>query len=67
MIAAEPELGEVGELMILCDQLRRKVAVIVEDRLVLGVAVIKFAGLFRREEEILVDEGAGGHGRSVEQ
>jgi hypothetical protein len=35
--------------------------VIIENRLILGIAMIQLAGLLRAKEKILVDEGAGWH------
>src|SRR5215213_396049 len=61
VIPAQPELGQIGKLVIARDLLRREMAVIVEDRLRLGVAVIQLTSLLGGEKKIFVDERAGGH------
>ncbi len=66
VVAAEPDLGQIGELMVIRDQRRRQMAVIIVNRLPLGEFVVEFARLGRAEQEIGVDEGAGfGHGREA--
>src|SRR5262249_26039663 len=61
VIATEPEFGEIGKRVVVRDQIRRQMAVIVVDGLALRIAVIKLASLFRTEEEVVVNEGAGSH------
>jgi hypothetical protein len=62
MIPAEPDFSEISELMVLQDLLLGEMAVVVVDRFVLRVRVIKFAGRVGLEKEIVVDEGAHGEG-----
>ena len=61
VISAEPNFGEIGKDMVVGDVGRGQVIVIVEQRGVRGVAVIKFSGGVGTEEEVVVNEGA--HGR----
>jgi hypothetical protein len=63
MVTAQPDFGEVGELMIPSDQVRRQMTMVVINRLTLGVPMVKFAGLLGAQEKIVVDEGTGCHGR----
>ena len=57
MVAVEPCLGDVFELLVLRYLFRRKMAVIIEYRLGFGVLVIKFARRFRAQQKIFMDEG----------
>ena len=56
MVALEPDLEEVFELPILSDVARRKVAVVIEDRLVFGVVVEEFSRRGALKQEIVVDK-----------
>ena len=56
MVAFEPDLEQVVEAPVLGDVLRRKMAMIVDDRLRLGVLVIQPLGSFRVQQKIFVDE-----------
>ena len=56
VVASEPDLCQVLELMVACNHFRDKVAVIVDDRHLLRTLVIKFAGEIIREHEIVVNE-----------
>ena len=60
VIAFQPDLEEVVEAAVVRDVVRRKMAVIVENRLVLGESVIEVAGGASAEQKIFVDEGARG-------
>ena len=56
MVAPKPDLGKIGELVIVGDHLRHQVAVIVDDRHPLGALVIQFAGGFALQHKVLVDK-----------
>src|ERR1019366_350848 len=56
MVPFEPDLGEIVELPVLSDVARRKVAVVIENRLRLRKLVIEAAGSARLEEKVFVDE-----------
>ena len=63
VVGAEPDLGDVLPAFVLRDLRGREVAVVVDDRERLGVAVVKLARAIVREEEVVVDEflhGGGG-------
>ena len=67
VIAAEPEFGEIRELVITRDQVGWQVAVVVVNRLSFCVAVIKLARLFGGQQEIVMNQGSIGfwHGEGV--
>ena len=56
VVALQPGLGEVAELLVFGDPLRREMAVVVEDGLGLGVVVEEADGGGGFEEEVVVDE-----------
>jgi len=60
VVAAKPDLREVGEAVILRDELLRQVAVVVVDRLRLGVRVIEGPRSVGLQEKVVVDEGFHG-------
>ena len=60
-VSAQPEFGEIRKLVVLRDQVRRKMAVVIEDRLRLRETMIQLARLLRAQEKIFVDERLG-HG-----
>ena len=53
----DPQLGDVAELDVLGNLLRRKMAVIVDDGHHLRMGMIELPGGFRLEHEVIVDEG----------
>ena len=57
MVALEPDLEQVTELAVPSDVLGRQMAVVIEDRLVLGVLVVEALRVFVREKEIFVNKG----------
>ncbi|MNN95045.1 hypothetical protein D3C81_2137890 [compost metagenome] len=57
MIPLEPDLIQVGEAVILGNQLGRQVAVIVENGLSGGEAVIKLAREFGIQQKVIGHEG----------
>ena len=57
MVTFQPNLKQVVELAVFRNVLRGNMAVIVENRLVFGVFVIKLARGLRAEQKIIVDEG----------
>ena len=59
VVAAEPEFGEIGELVVVRNEVGRQVTVVIVNRLALREAVVELAGLLRGQEEIVVDQGAG--------
>jgi hypothetical protein len=59
MVAAEPDFGDVAELLVRGDFRRREMTVIIEDRLGRGVFVIEFARSRGFEEKILVHKRLG--------
>ena len=63
MVAAEPEFGQVGQLVIFFHQMLGQMAVVIVDRFILRVAMIELASLFGAEEEILVNERSRRHWR----
>src|ERR1035437_4012580 len=56
VITFQPYLGEVLKPPIFGDIARGQVRVIIEDRFVSGIAVVKTAAGFRVQEEVVVDE-----------
>ena len=62
VVSTQPDLGQVGELVVVRDQCLREVAVVVVDRLGLGEVVIQVARGVGLEQEVVVDEEAA-HGR----
>ena len=56
MVSAEPYLENVVELSVLCDFLRIDMAVVVEDRCILGVCVVELDRCRVLQHEILVHE-----------
>ena len=59
MVAAQPDLRDVGEAAVLVDLLRAQVAVVVQDGHVRGVVVVENARRGRLEQEVLVQKGHG--------
>ena len=59
MVAFQPDFKKVFELAVGGDVARRNVAMVVKNRLVLGVLVVKFAGRFGAQQKIFVDEWHG--------
>ena len=60
VVALEPDLGDRAEAVVARHQLRREVAVVVDDRQVLGGAVVELARRLALEQEVVVDEGLHG-------
>jgi hypothetical protein len=56
VIVLKPDFGKIGEAAVFGDVFRRKMAVIVEDRLRSGAVMIESPGDFIREQEILIEE-----------
>jgi hypothetical protein len=56
VVAADPDVRQVRELVVRGDLGLRDVAVVVVDRLALRVAVVELAGRVRLQEEVVVDE-----------
>ena len=57
MVTFEPDLEQVSELAVPSDVLGWQMAVVIEDRLVLGVLVVEALGVFVGEKEIFVNKG----------
>ena len=57
VIAFEPDFKQILELAVRRDVARRNVAMVVKNRLGLGVLMVKFAGRFGAQQKIFVDEG----------
>jgi hypothetical protein len=72
VIAGEPYLGEIGEAVVLCYEIRGEMAVVVQYGLRRGVGVVKGARGVRPEEKVRGDErhawevmlGQGGRARN---
>ena len=47
VIAAQPDLGNIGKLSVLCDVLGADMAVIVQNRHGFGIVVVELSGTFR--------------------
>ena len=60
VIAPEPDLGEVGEAVVVGDLRGRQMAVVIVDRFVFRERVVKLAGSWGGKQEVVVDEC--GHG-----
>ena len=56
MVAAEPDLGDVGELVVFSGLLRDEMAVVVYNRLFFSAFVIELAGIFVFKKKVVVDE-----------
>ena len=56
VIAFEPDFKQIFELAVRRDVARRNVAVVIENRLGLGVFVVKLAGRLGAQQKIFVDE-----------
>jgi hypothetical protein len=56
VIAFQPDLEQIGELPVAGNVSRRKVAVIVQNRLVLSVFVIQAARSGAGQQEVVMDE-----------
>ena len=65
VVALQPDLGEVAELPVLRDVRGGQVAVVVENRLVLGEGVIEMPGGLRLSAENLRDKGHDGLMRAL--
>ena len=63
LVAAQPDLGEICELMISQNLLRGQMAVVIVDGLVLGETMIQVAGCVCLQKEVVVNEGAHGKER----
>ena len=59
VIALQPDFEEVPEAAVRGHVLRRQVAMVIQNGLVLGVLVVQAARGLRGEQEIFVDEGHG--------
>ena len=59
VVAFQPDLEQIPKTPVLGDVPRREMAMVVEDRLALGILVIKPPGSLGAQEEILVDERHG--------
>jgi hypothetical protein len=57
VIAVEPDLGQRAKAVVLRDLIRRQVAVVVDDRLLLRHLMIEPPRRLRLQQEIGVDEG----------
>ena len=60
VVALEPDLGDRAEAVVRRHQLRREVAVVVDDRQVLRRAVVELARRLGLEQEVVVEEGLHG-------
>ena len=60
VVALEPDLGDRAEAVVGRHQLRREVAVVVDDRQVLRRAVVELARRLGLEQEVVVEEGLHG-------
>ena len=67
VIAAKPERGDVVPTNVVRNFLRRKMAMIVNNRQIGRVTVVKLARGGRVEKEVFVDEGAGIHSQLAEK
>ncbi len=56
VVAAQPDLGQVGELVVLGDEPRVQVAVIIDNRLLLGVFMIERAGRLALQKEVIIQK-----------
>ena len=56
VVAAQPHLGDVLPTLVARDLRRRQVAVVVDDRHLLRIAVVELLGRLRGQQEIVVDE-----------
>ena len=56
MVAAEPYLREVAELVVVRNHLRHEVAVVVDDRHLLCASVIQLASIVVCEHEVIMNE-----------
>ena len=57
MVAAEPELGDVAEFVVVRNHLGDQMAVVVDDGELFSAFVVKLPGGIALEHEIVVDEG----------
>jgi len=57
VVAANPDVRQVPELMIRGDLRLRHMAVVVVDRLPLGIPVVELPGRVGLQQEVVVDEG----------
>src|ERR1700690_1301705 len=65
MIAFQPDFKKVLEPAVGRDVARRKVAMIIENRLVFGVMMVKLPGRPGAQQKIFVDEGHRGRAAST--
>ncbi len=56
MVAPEPYFSQIPELMVVCDHLGDKMAVIVYNRHFLRTPVIKFTGIVIGQHKVIIDE-----------
>ena len=56
VVAAQPNLRDIRPALVLGNLARRQMAVVVDDRHILGVAMVKLAGRLGGQEEVVVDE-----------
>jgi hypothetical protein len=63
VVAVEPNLGDAPEPVVVRHQLRREMAVVVDDGQRLGEPVIEVRGCVALQEEVVVDEGSHAHAR----